>query len=121
VTPATRFDLVGPRRYVPGMNAELDVLVEEATVDCWNDDERVTGLFTMIDEHLAVPFETVVLGVRVTVIELELEAGGQIMARCVRDGAQQWISVLNLPLPSPEPDGAQWIAAFRHWSRGFGR
>ena len=37
--------------------AELDALIEEATVDCYNDEEQITGLFTMIDEHLAVPFE----------------------------------------------------------------
>jgi hypothetical protein len=38
--------------------AELDTLIEEATVDCYNDEEQITGLFTKIDEHLAVPFDT---------------------------------------------------------------
>jgi hypothetical protein len=23
----------------------------------------------------------------------------------------------NLPLPEPPPEGAQWIAAYRHWAR----
>ncbi len=36
--------------------AELDALIEEATVDAYNDHEQITGLFTMLDEHLAVPF-----------------------------------------------------------------
>lgn len=101
------------------MNSELDALVAEATVDCYNDGEQVTGLFTMIDEHLALPFETVMLGVPVTVTEVDLDGGDRIVARCVRDGAQQWISVLDLPLPSPAPGGAEWIAAYRHWRRGF--
>jgi len=47
--------------------ARLDALVEEATVDCYNEDEQLTGLYTMIDENLAVPFTTQVLGVEVTV------------------------------------------------------
>jgi hypothetical protein len=33
-------------------------MVEEATVDCYNEDEQATGLFTMIEENLEVPFET---------------------------------------------------------------
>lgn len=37
---------------------QLDAMVEEATVDCYNDSEAATGIFTMIDENLAVPFET---------------------------------------------------------------
>ena len=52
--------------------AELDPLPEEATVDCYNDEEQITALFTMIEEHLAVPFQTTVLGMTVTVIGVDL-------------------------------------------------
>jgi len=48
----------------------LDELVEEATVDCYNEEEHLTGLLTMIQDHLAVPFETESLGVTVTVERL---------------------------------------------------
>ncbi|GAA2617268.1 hypothetical protein GCM10010399_55330 [Dactylosporangium fulvum] len=43
--------------------SQLDALVEEATVDCYNEDEQLTGLFTMIEDNLALPFTTEVLGV----------------------------------------------------------
>ena len=33
-------------------------MVAEATVDCYNDSECVTGFYTMLDEHLALPFQT---------------------------------------------------------------
>ena len=36
-------------------NARLEAMVEEATVDCYNEDEQATGLFTMIEENLTVP------------------------------------------------------------------
>ena len=39
-------------------NARLEAMVEEATVDCYNEEEQATGLFTMIEENLRVPFET---------------------------------------------------------------
>jgi hypothetical protein len=32
-------------------NATLEAMIEEATVDAYNDDEQLTGLFTMIEEH----------------------------------------------------------------------
>ncbi|MGH3526631.1 MAG: hypothetical protein ACRDQI_11555 [Pseudonocardiaceae bacterium] len=37
---------------------DLDAMVAEATVDCYNDSECVTGFYTMIDERLDVPFRT---------------------------------------------------------------
>lgn len=61
---------------------ELDALVEEATVDAYDDEEQLGGFAVMIEENLEMPFETTVLGVMVT------------------------------------PKGAEWIAAYRHWSRG---
>jgi hypothetical protein len=44
--------------------AQLDRLVEEAVVDCYNESEQIVGLYTMIEDKLALPFETIVLGVR---------------------------------------------------------
>jgi hypothetical protein len=46
--------------------AALEAMIEEATVDAYNDDEQLTGLYTTLEEHLAVPFTTTVLGVEVT-------------------------------------------------------
>ena len=33
-------------------------MVEEATVDCYDEDEQVGGLFSMIEDKLSVPFES---------------------------------------------------------------
>jgi hypothetical protein len=43
-------------------DAELDALVAEAVVGCYDDDEQLSGLFVMIQDNLAVPFATEVLG-----------------------------------------------------------
>jgi hypothetical protein len=97
--------------------AKLDSLIDEAIVDCYNDDEQLTGLFTMIEDNLAVPFTTHVLGIEVTVRRVDLRHG-EIAAICHRGRIQQVISVLDLPLPDPSPDGAQWIEAYRRWVVG---
>jgi hypothetical protein len=97
--------------------AELDALIEEATVDAYNDHEQITGLFTMLDEHLAVPFDTELLGIPVTVRKIDLTVEHEIVAICRRDGLKQAIPILDLPLPAPRPVGAEWIDAYRHWRR----
>lgn len=48
--PATLRAVRSPSREV------LDAMIAEATVDCYNDSECVTGFHTVIDEHLDVPF-----------------------------------------------------------------
>ena len=48
-------------------------MIEQATVDAYGDSEQITGWFTMIEENLAVPFETKVLGVPVTVERVDLD------------------------------------------------
>lgn len=128
---------------------ELDALVEEATVDAYDDDEQLTGLYSMLEEHLAVPFTTRVLSVEVTVrLPVDLARGsdfdpssatwntprspsrprtstavdlrhGVAVAICHRDPIRQAIGILDLPLPEPPPPGAEWIEAYRRWSKGI--
>ncbi|WP_405881157.1 calcium-binding protein [Streptomyces sp. NBC_01136] len=96
--------------------AELEAMIEEATVDAYNEDEQLTGLFTMLEEYLGLPFTTAVLGVEVTVDSIDLTPDGRIVALCSCGGMRQSIGILELPLPSPVPEGAEWIEAYRHWA-----
>ena len=105
-----------PRSPHPSIRiAELDELIEQATVDCYNDSEQATGLFTLLDEHLDTPFRTTVLGVSVTVTGIDVTTSDQIIAICRHDGHRQTVPILDLPLPTPAPDGWEWIEAYRRW------
>jgi hypothetical protein len=95
--------------------ADLDKLIEQATVDCYNDSEQATGLFTLLEEHLAAPFQTIVLGMLATVRTVDITIDDQIVAICQREGHRQTIPILDLPLPTPAPDGWEWIEAYRRW------
>lgn len=55
------------RRPWPPSRTQLDALIADAIVDAYDDSEQRTGFYTMIDNNLALPFETAVLGVPVTV------------------------------------------------------
>lgn len=96
----------------------LDRLIEEAIVDAYGESEQAVGLYTMIEEHLALPFETMVLGVPVTVVRVDLTQRDEIVAVCRRAGVRQAVPILDLPLPSRRPAGAEWIDAYRRWARG---
>jgi hypothetical protein len=96
--------------------AELDAMIDEATVDAFNEDEQLTGLFTMLEENLAVPFTTTVLGVEVVVRGVDLTPDGRIVALCSRDRIRQAIGILELPLPTSGPEGSEWIEAYRRWA-----
>ena len=42
--------------------ARLDELIDEATVDCYGEEEKHVALFTMIEEHVVCPFRAKVIG-----------------------------------------------------------
>ncbi|MEU9516801.1 hypothetical protein [Micromonospora sp. NPDC048169] len=95
--------------------AALEAMIEEATVDTDGHEDQRAGLFAMIEEHLAVPFTTTVLGVEATVQKIDLTADS-IVAVCARGRHRQRVGLLDLPLPTPMPDGAAWVDAYRHWA-----
>jgi hypothetical protein len=95
-------------------------MIEEATVDAYGDSEQSTGWYTMLETYLELPFETELLGVRVSVRAIELRDDDRIVALCARGREKLVIGILDLPLPSPRPEGAEWIEAYRAWLRGRG-
>jgi hypothetical protein len=97
---------------------QLEALIEEAIIDAYGESEQRVGFLTMLEEHLAVPFATEILGTAVRVERVDLNDADEIVAICRRGRERQMIPLLNLPLPSPPPAGWEWIDAYRHWVRG---
>ena len=104
-------------RWPPG-KARLKALIEEAVVDAYTESEQRVGFYTLLDEHLDTPFDTQILGATATVERIDMKADEQIVAICRRGRARQAIPILELPLPTPRPAGAEWIEAYRHWIAG---
>lgn len=98
--------------------ARLDELVEDAVVDAYGESEQATGFYTMMENDLRLPFETEILGMAVMVEGIDITEDDQIVAVCRKGKTKQRISILELPLPSPLPEGAEWIAAYRYWRTG---
>ena len=98
--------------------AELDRLVEEATVDAYGELEQATSFFYVVEEHLSLPFETRVLGLSAKVEKVDLAGREEIVVVCRCGKEKQRISILDLNVPAPPPEGWEWVEAYRRWARG---
>ena len=98
--------------------AALKAMIEEATVDAYDEGEQAVGWECALAEHLDLPFTTTLLGVEVKVQRVELRDDNSIVAICTRGRDRQAIPLIDLPLPGPPPDGWEWIAAYKHFCKG---
>jgi hypothetical protein len=100
------------------LTAELEEMIEEATLDAYGESEQALGFYSMLEENLAVPFQSVMFGVEIVVEHIDMTEDEQIVALCSRGIHRHPIPILDLPLPGTPPEGAKWIDAFRLWKRG---
>jgi hypothetical protein len=107
-----------PRRRQMLSDTKLDELIEEAIMDAYGESEQMVGFYTMLENNLATPFGTEILGVEITVERVDMTDDEQIVAVCSRGKSRQRVPLLDLPMPSPPPEGWEWIEAFRRWARG---
>ena len=95
-------------------------LIEEATVDSFDQHEQHSGLLTMIAERVTCPFHAKVIGEDVRVIEFAWPKGGYgLLAVCERDDRQYKIDVNSLEWIEPYPEGFEWIEAHKLWREEF--
>ncbi len=107
-------------RATTATDQRLDQLIEEATVDAHDVSEQAVGFYSVIEDGVTFPFRTEVLGVEVSVTGVDMTDDDRVVAICKRGRQTQHIDLADLPLPSQPPAGAEWIAAYRRWSRSSG-
>jgi hypothetical protein len=101
--------------------ARLDALIEEATVDCYDESEQHIGLLTMVEENVVCPFQAKVIGEDVEVVELRSpDAGFGLNAVCRYKGKDYPIDIHSLEWPKKKPEGFEWIEAYQAWLGNIG-
>jgi hypothetical protein len=96
--------------------ARLHALIEEATIECYNEFEDHMGFVNMIEECVVGPFKAKVIGEEVEVVKLcGPIAGNGIDAVCRYKGADYRIDISSLEWPKKKPAGFEWIDAYRLW------
>jgi Calcium binding len=104
---------------LPTKRERLLELIEEATIDCYNEDEEHSGLLTMIQDNVVCPFRAKVIGEEVTVVDLEWPKSGYgLLAVCERKGKKHRVDINSLEWIKPRPEGFEWIEAYLLWRGG---
>jgi hypothetical protein len=99
----------------------LRALIEEATVDCYNEYEQHAGLLTMIEDEVACPFRAKVAGEDVEVLGFEAPRDGfDLKAVCRRKGKEYKLDVTSLEWVEPRPAGFEWLEAYLLWRHETG-
>src|SRR5262249_17100639 len=113
--PQTRARARRQRRLSP---RRLDELIERAIVDAYGPAEQAVAFHATLEQELALPFNTVVLGMTVSVKKLDVTDRGEVVAICCRGRERSSIPLVDLELPEPPPRGWESIDAYRRWARG---
>lgn len=94
---------------------ELDSLIDEITVDCYDEDEQLQGFQNAFDEHATFPCPGTVIGEQVEVLHVGQASGRrELTATCQRHGRCYELALLDIDINS-DPITSRLLAAYRHW------
>ncbi len=98
----------------------LQALIEEATVDCYDESEARMGMVTAVVEGVVCPFTAKVIGETLEVTSLEeSREGARVMAVCRYKGKEYRIDINSLDWPKEKPEGFERVEAYREWLKSF--
>ncbi|MDQ3632584.1 MAG: hypothetical protein M3417_15205 [Actinomycetota bacterium] len=94
---------------------ELDGLIDEITIDCYDEDEVLTAFEVAFDEDARLPCPGTVIGEPVEVVSIGLRNGRrELVATCQHAGSRHDIALLDVDVDA-HPALARLIAAYRRW------
>ena len=94
----------------PRRNSELDSLIADITVDCYNDDEQLTAFEAAFDNDAALPCPGRAIGEEVSVISIGMANGRG------ENSSQRASTRASPPNGSPRHRTQRRIRQPRHWS-----
>lgn len=97
-------------------SSELDALIDELTIDCYNDQEQLTGLLTGAEEALVVGEIATIAGmeIRVVAVDCPTDIRRGLTAVFERDGKRFELSLADLRFADDSELG-HVTDAYRHW------
>jgi hypothetical protein len=98
--------------------ARLEALLDEAMVDCYDEEEQFWGVFYTLDEKLHFPLQAQVLGEAVTVVGLDDSRSGLrrgVLARVCKGDREHSVALAEVEVLDPDPASAEWLVVYRYW------
>ena len=97
---------------------DLDELIDDITVDCYDEDEQLQGFENAFDEDASFPVTGAVVGERVDIVHVGQGDGRrELIATCRRGGRRYEIALLDIADIKADPQTTRLVAAYRRWIR----
>lgn len=94
---------------------DLDTLIDEITVDAYDEDEQLQGFVNAFDEDANFPCPGTVIGEDVAVLSVSVKNHRrELIATCQRGNRRYDIALLDIDVRG-DPDTSRLIAAYRRW------
>ena len=95
----------------------LRELLDEATVDCYGEDEEFSGVLVTLDENLNFPLQAELLGdiVEVTGLSDRSNLRRGIVADIKKGERNTTANLADLTFVNPDPTSAEVLAMYRYW------
>lgn len=94
---------------------ELDSLIAEITIDCYDEDEALQGFENAFDEDVRFPLKGTVIGETVEVLSIGQSNGRrELIATCTRHERRYEIALTDLTIDA-DPSVSRLLAAYRRW------
>jgi hypothetical protein len=93
-------------------------LLEEATVDCYGEEEEFAGVLVTLQENLSFPLRATLAGTKVIVEEIDSQQSSLqrgIVATVKRNEEVYRVSLADLEFVDPDLASAEWLAMYRWW------
>jgi len=96
-------------------DSDLDRLIEEITVDAYDEDEQLMGFENAFDEGANFPCPGTVMGEEVEVLSVSVKNHRrELVATCKRGGRQHDVALLDTDVHGDSAT-SRLIAAYRRW------
>jgi len=100
-------------RHAHRQDTDLDDLIAEITIDCYDEDEQLQGFENAFDEDATLPCPGTVVGEQVDVLHIgQADNRRELVATCRRDGRTHQVALLDVHLHA-DPATARLLAAYR--------
>jgi hypothetical protein len=96
----------------------LRELLEEATIDCYSEEEEFTGVLVALQDNLTFPLRAALAGAPVVMEGLDDQRSSLrrgIVAQVKRDGRTYYVSLADLEPVDLDPASAGWLEMYRWW------
>jgi hypothetical protein len=101
---------------------ELDRMIDEATVDCYDEYEAFIGIVYYLAGKMSFPFRAKWLGDVVEVIGIDDEESGyekEVMAQILTGEDEYTVTLDELESIPDDTENGKYLEMYKYWIRGF--